>query len=112
MTADLPSCHDCGAAPGTPHQGGCDTARCMQTGRQRIACSARHDCGQDIWTGEWPGVAECREFGWYGRWAGERLSGPWSRCGPGEPGATEDLNRLASEQEARWDRKQRRWVLR
>ena len=112
MRDSLPACHDCGAEPGQPHADGCDTARCLQTGRQRLACTARHDCGSDVWTGEWPGVAECREFGWCGYWADERLSGPWTRCAAGTSGATEDLNRLASEQEARWDKRQRRWVLR
>jgi hypothetical protein len=113
MPEQLPPCQDCAAEPGMTHEPGCDTARCMHTGRQRLACPRTgHDCGEDIWTGEWPGVAECREFGWYGHWADERLSGPWTRCAPGHPAATEDLNRLASEMEARWDRKRQRWVLR
>lgn len=47
------------------------------------------------WTGEWPGVLECRERGWYCqdghgphyRW------GSFCPCPPDAPGAIEDLNR-------------------
>lgn len=53
--------------------------------------------GYQIWTGEWPGVAECREKGWYcqdgfgpdPRWGG------FCPCPSDAPDATEDLNRLA-----------------
>lgn len=31
-------CRDCGAAIGEPHDGGCDVARCLYTGYQRIQC--------------------------------------------------------------------------
>ncbi|MFO0906836.1 MAG: hypothetical protein U0794_00490 [Isosphaeraceae bacterium] len=59
------------------------------------------------WTGEWPGVAECREFGWYARlFQGKG----WVRCGKDDPEATEDLNRLRSE--AVWDVGKQRFVLR
>ena len=59
------------------------------------------------WTGEWPGVAECREFGWYAK------LGPtgWESCGHDEEGARENLNRLRSG-EAQWDRTAQRWVKR
>lgn len=52
--------------------------------------------GFSVWTGEWPGVAECRERGWYC----QDGHGPHSRygsfcpCPPDAPGAMEDLNRL------------------
>ena len=54
------------------------------------------------WTGEWPGVAECREFGlWcYGP--------PWIPCSKEHPRATEDMNRLV--QSCVWSKEQRRWV--
>jgi hypothetical protein len=50
-----------------------------------------------VWTGEWPGVAECRERGWYcqdGHGPDPRW-GSFCPCPPNAPGATEDLNRLA-----------------
>jgi len=53
--------------------------------------------GYQTWTGEWPGIAECRERGWYcqdgfgpsSRW------GSFCPCPKDAPGAMEDLNRLA-----------------
>ncbi len=103
-----PSCQDCGAQPGTPHSTGCDTAICLQTGYQRLSCPRDHDHGRDIWTGRWPGHAECDEFGWYSK----LTSDGWVRCSPDEPGAAFDLNRLHSlPGEARWDAGARRWVL-
>jgi hypothetical protein len=91
--SELRDCGDCAVKPGEPHTDGCDVARCVVTGYQRLACTGHHDCGRNIWTGIWPGEAECREFGWL------RASG--------HP----DLNRLHSG-EAEWDRKAGRWVLR
>jgi len=58
------------------------------------------------WTGEWPGHAECRGFGWFAKLA-PNGSG-WVPCLPDDPDAHPDLNRLHIE--ARWDRKQKRWV--
>jgi hypothetical protein len=108
MTA-ASACSDCGARVGEKHDGGCDVARCLQTGGQRLSCGETHDCGSDVWTGDWPGDAECREFGW---WVQDRCAEGmgWVPCAPDAPGATEDLNRLAYD--ARWDSGQRRWVLR
>ena len=97
-------CPDCDAAIGEEHDD-CDVARCLHTGLSRLGCDGEgHDCGQDVWTGRWPGDAECEEFGWYA------VGPPWVSCPPGTPGAGPDLNRLATE--ARWDRDQRRWVKR
>lgn len=53
--------------------------------------------GFQPWTGEWPGVAECKEKGWFcqdgfgpdSRW------GSFCPCPPDAPGAMADLNRLA-----------------
>jgi Zn-finger nucleic acid-binding protein len=63
------------------------------------------------WMGEWPGKADCREFGLWCRWPGgdwPNGGGPWQPCGPGEPGVTEDLNRLTKV--AVWDPEARRYV--
>lgn len=120
---ELKPCHDCGAAPGEQHQPGCDTEVCYLCGGQAIQCYSQHRCptdgtifttsecvtGEDgwpgvvndedrlPWTGEWPGVAECREFGWYANVVGYRAP-------------TEDLTRLHTE--AKWSRELKRFVLR
>ena len=47
------------------------------------------------WTGEWPGVAECREFGWFcqdGHGFDPKVGG-FCPCPPNAPGAMEDINR-------------------
>lgn len=52
-------CPDCAAPPGHEHDDNCDVARCLKGGfRQRLTCDCG-DCGRDIWTGLWPGTAEC-----------------------------------------------------
>ena len=48
-------CPDCQAKVGTPHKHGCDTARCLRTGVQRLQCGCGK-CGEDVWTGHWPGI--------------------------------------------------------
>ena len=110
----MADCHDCGAKPGEAHDDGCDVARCTWTGQQRLACGAigpligqeAHDCGQDVWTGEWPGHAECREYGLYCYWP---EGGPFIPCGPDHPEALHDLNTLI--RCGVWDREAGRWVL-
>ncbi len=74
------TCPDCAVPVGQPRHDECDVARCLATGRKRLICDLythgeQHDCGQDIWTGRGPGVAECEEYGWYHR----------SNRGPGRP---------------------------
>lgn len=64
------------------------------------------------WTGEYPGSAECREFGLWCLW-GPDMDPPrqgWVSVPPGTPGASENLNRLYSV--AEWDVKVGRLVLR
>lgn len=56
----LRNCPDCGVQPGSGHREGCDVARCLNTGIQRLQCDCGK-CGDDIWTGFWPGVKECYE---------------------------------------------------
>lgn len=89
------TCHDCGVAPGELHKDGCDVERCPNCGAQRLSC----DCKDDVmprlrWTGVWPGVMECQEFGWYV---------------PHGSMLFEDLNRLYVD--AVWDRETGRFVL-
>jgi hypothetical protein len=82
-------CPDCSVRAGMAHLDGCDVARCMATGTQRLD-HGRCRCAADVWTGAWPGDAECLEFGW--------------TFGPGMP----DLNRLYTE--ATWNPARKRWV--
>lgn len=100
-------CPDCRVAPGDRHQRGCDVARCKECGQQAIACED-HNSEQTSWTGEWPGVQECRELGWWVRWGP-----PWTRTTADDPDAWPDLNRLAMGrmQGLRWDSDRERWVL-
>lgn len=103
-------CPDCYVPAGIVHVDGCDVARCLLTGQQRllhVLGGVDHDCGRQVWIGEWPGVAECREFGWWSRW--DEGSG-WVSCASDAPGATEDLNRL-HRGEAVWDQETQRWQL-
>lgn len=92
------TCPDCGVKPGELHILGCDVEQCPDCGGQLLF----DDCGGETgpvhprlpWTGEWPGKAECREFGWYAK----RARGPgYVSCAPDDRGAVEDLTRLAGE---------------
>lgn len=99
----MTACPDCWVSPGEPHMAGCDVARCPLTGRQALSCNHAH-AQQTIWTGEWPGVVECREFGWYV--AVSRTTVRNWRDG------FEDLNRLALAAlngEVVWDVDAQRW---
>jgi len=65
-------------------------------GREEMTPCEAHDPKKSAWTGEWPGVAECREMGFYcqdghgphPRW------GSFCPCAADAPGAIPDLNRL------------------
>jgi hypothetical protein len=107
---DPDTCPDCGAPVNAPHTEGCDVARCLFNGEQRVAHDSNsHDCGRDVWTGLWPGEAECVEFGWWSVFHGfSKVGGTgWLRCGPDTPGAVPNLSRLL--EEAVWDRSAGRW---
>lgn len=123
--AEFVPCQDCGVQVGQPHGDGCDVARCLATGLQRISCGGNHPdmgvvgppyqpgvavCGRHVWTGTWPGEAECVEFGWWSYFTPET---GWVRCSglDDHPEAGPDLNRLYSG-EAWWDRDAGRWRLR
>lgn len=107
------TCPKCGVAPGEIHAEGCDIERCPYCGGQLLSClcpaSERGvpDDDRMAWTGEWPGVAECREFGWYAKLVEGK---GWVRCKASERGACADLNRLHDPKEARWDRGKKRFV--
>jgi len=110
MTLDHDNCPACGVPRGDHHEIGCDIEQCPYCGGQLISC----DCGRIpplddrmAWSGVWPGVTECREFGWYARLVPGQ---GWLSCPPDEPGATEDLNRLYAE--AVWDRIEKRFIRR
>jgi hypothetical protein len=99
-------CPDCSAKPGGNHAHGCDVERCPACGGQRLSCTCQTRRRPLPWSGEWPGVMECREFGWYSFLYPGR---GWIRCAKDHPGATEDLNRLYVD--ARWDAQRGRFCL-
>src|SRR5262249_55224737 len=118
FSTTLTKCHDCGARPGEYHRLGCDVERCPRCGFQLLTC-LMGGCPEsmpgepwppplddrEVWTGEWPGERECREFGWYCRMDPDKGLQP---CEANAPGADTDLNRLFAE--AEWDRRERRYV--
>jgi len=55
-------CQDCGVKPSNKHLDNCDVARCLNTKGQRLCCDCK-DCGEDIWTGIWPGIKEAYKRG-------------------------------------------------
>lgn len=63
--------------------------------------------GRLVWTGIWPGVVECREFGWYSKMIPGKPG--WHACSADDPEASEDLNRLVTH--ATWSPKSGRYVL-
>lgn len=103
---ELINCPDCGVKPGAAHVDGCDIERCANCGNQAFSCGcAEHELPPIKWTGLWPGVAECRELGWYAK----RVPGQgWVSCDADDPAAMEDLNRLYGE--AVWDREAGRFI--
>jgi hypothetical protein len=109
MTGETRTCGGCGVKPGEDHDGGCDVARCLVTGGQRISCGARHDCGNQAWAGEWPGVAECEEFDWFA--SESAATQKWMRENgiPDGDQPHHDLNRLHPWGGTGWDPAACRW---
>jgi len=56
------------------------------------------------WDGVFPGIRECREYGFWCKW-----ENGWRPCAESDPAATEDLNTLA--ERTVWDEVQKRRVL-
>jgi len=104
------TCPDCGVSVGELHKDYCDVERCPRCGDQYYSCDCTIEQLTNLkripWSGEWPGKAECREYGFYSK----KASGKgWIPCGKEEDGATEDLNRL--EIECIWNIELQRWVM-
>jgi hypothetical protein len=101
-------CPDCGVEPGAIHNKGCDVEQCARCGGQRLGCGCRKlRSTKSRWTGIWPGVEECHQYGFFAL-LGHEGEG-WIPCGPNEPGAQPDINRLVTE--GRWDRENQRFVV-
>lgn len=114
----MKNCSDCGVAPGELHHHGCDVERCPLCKGQALSCfcvykvndSENYDedptdemwakldaevakvGGYQPWTGEFPGMKECRELNF---WCKMVPGTGWVTCDKDDPEATEDLNRLA-----------------
>ena len=102
------NCPGCNAKPGSMHYGGCDVERCYSCGYQLISCSCKEELVHDnrmSWTGKWPGIAECEEFG---LWAKMVPGKGWTPCDKDDEGASPDLNTLVSKY--RWDRAKHKFV--
>jgi hypothetical protein len=136
----MKNCPDCNAKPGELHHHGCDVERCTFCGRQALSCGCwarqlgvpaddldyeptdeewdvwQAKCeqqGRIPWTGVWPGIAECREYGLWCYQDPTHYGNPNMHyghipCDADHPNASEDLNRLYSE--CVWDRNQKKFV--
>jgi hypothetical protein len=99
---DRRTCPGCGVAPGERHGDVCDVSRCPECGAQAVQCGEHLEAGQSIWTGEWPGDAECREWNWW-----TTITHP-----SGKTETVADLNRLilaAARGEIWWDKNGERY---
>jgi hypothetical protein len=99
--ADPSGCPGCSAPIGTLHTDRCCVGWCAATGRQRRdGCETVHGCRTDprrdcrtAWTGEHPGIDDCRRLGWYAVCTPDG----WTSAARETPGAVEDFNRLIAE---------------
>lgn len=104
-------CPDCQVLPGEPHLEGCDVAPCPVCGMQRLQCE-EHAYAEvfSIWTGQWPGKAECERLDWWAYFVPYR---GWIRCEKDHPEARHDLNRLVragATGELVWSRDKQEWI--
>jgi hypothetical protein len=103
-------CPECGARPGEVHRRGCDVELCPYCGDQLVRCRCPESFppldDRLVWSGTFPGVEECEEFGWYARLVPGQ---GWVTCDREELDAEPDLYRL--HEEAHWDRDSKRFVL-
>ena len=133
------TCPDCAAKKGDNHVTGCDVERCAFCGHQAISCDccivqlglpsdwddeltdeewaiwdAKCDLqGRMPWTGEWPGVAECKELGLWcyqdsSHYGNPRMHYGHIPCDKDHPKASVDLNRLYAE--FKWDMGKKKFV--
>jgi len=109
------NCPDCGVAAGKKHVSGCDIERCPNCGDQIISCGCDEIEIKKLkplpWTGDWPGFAECVEFGWFVKKGEPVVPGAlfsWVPCSKTDPERWPDLNKLNAE--AVWDKEKRRFV--
>lgn len=76
------------------HVRGCDVEQCAECGNQAISCGCPGDYFQFPrlpWTGQWPGEAECRKFGWFAKLVPGK---GWVRCAESDPDSHPDIGRL------------------
>lgn len=99
-------CPDCCVYPGALHKEFCDVEPCRECGGQLLTCGCTINEAERLpWTGEWPGIEECREFGWYLKVV---LGKGSVECAKDANGAREDLNRLG--RDAVWSKEQGRFI--
>lgn len=98
-------CPRCLVEVGVPHTQDCVIARCLITGRQRVQCSEDHDCGQQEWSGVYPGTLDAIELGLWSRL--EPTLG-WVPSTPEDEDAIPDLNTLLHR--CYWDATGQRWI--
>lgn len=103
----LSSCPRCGVRPGNKHKRSCSAEQCSNCGHQYFCCGCP-PCLRTprlTWTGDLPGVAECRRFGFLVKLVPGKGYVP---CDKDDPDAEPDMNRLF--REARWDPAARRFI--
>ena len=134
-------CPDCNVKPGEIHHPCCDVERCAFCGHQAMSCAcwllqlglpANHDDeptdeewetwltkqnmqGRIPWSGEWPNMDTCREYGFFCYEDSDGYGDPEMHyghipCSPDHPEAHPDLNRLHDE--CVWDKGLKKMVLR
>lgn len=99
------TCPKCHARPGNLHTNWCGLAVCAFTGLQRSGCQHPSTICLTTWSGRWPGMEECEEYGFYYR----PVDGRSEPCNADDEDTEHDLNRLYAE--CVWDPAQPRMIL-